>query len=58
MIRDRIIEERGFFPIHHYDRRVIALRKSLAYWYKKAEEECATMKNRCKNLKLKLNEEV
>lgn len=37
MVRDRIIEERSFLPIYHYDQRVTGLRKAMIYWYRNAE---------------------
>ena len=58
MIRDRIIEERTFFPIYHYDQRVSTLRKALVHWYRKAEEECQRMRVTCRNLKLGINHEI
>jgi hypothetical protein len=54
MIKERIIEERVFFPIYHYDQRVTTLRKAMVHWYRKAEEECLRMKLRCKDLKQSL----
>lgn len=58
MVRDRVIEERGFFPIYHYDQRVTTLRKAMVHWYRKAEEECLRMRQTCKNLKLGITQEL
>ena len=33
------------------------LRKAVAHWYKKSEEECARMKGRCRDLKNRLEED-
>lgn len=55
IMKDRIIEEKVFFPIYHYDQRVTTLRKAMVHWYRKAEEECTRMKKRCKDLKQNLS---
>lgn len=55
--RDRIIAEKQFFPLYHYDQRVSTLRKAVAYWYRRAEEDCNRMKAKCKEMKLRLEEE-
>jgi vacuolar-type H+-ATPase catalytic subunit A/Vma1 len=58
MVKDRIIEERVFFPIYHYDQRVTTLRRAMVHWYKKAEEECSRMRKRCRDMKQGLGEEM
>ena len=58
MMKDRIIDERVCFPIYHYDQRVTTLRKAMVHWFRKAEEECARMKKRCKDMKTSLAEET
>jgi hypothetical protein len=51
MARDRIIEERVFLPLYHYDQRVISLRKAMIHWYRKAEGDCLKMKMKCNAMK-------
>lgn len=46
--RDRVIAEKEYFPLYHYDQRVSTLRKAVAFWYRKAEEDCIKMRVRCK----------
>lgn len=50
-MKDRIIDDKVFNPIYHYDQRVLTLRRAVAFWYKKAEEECNRMKLRCKDMR-------
>ena len=52
--RDRIIAEKEYFPLYHYDQRVSTLRKAVAFWYRKAEEDCNKMRAKFKDLKLRL----
>jgi hypothetical protein len=58
MVRDRIIEERGCFPLYHYDQRVSSLRKAVVHWYRQAEQQCLRMRQACRNLKLGITHEV
>ena len=55
--RDRIIAEKQYFPLYHYDQRVSTLRKAVAFWYRKAEDDCNRMKAKCREIKLRLEEE-
>lgn len=51
MIRDRIIAEKGFFPIYQYDSRVLSLRKAVVHWYRKAELHSQQLKQAVNSIK-------
>lgn len=51
MIRDRIIEGKVFYPIYHYDQRILALRKSVEFWYQKSQNTCKKLTENCKKMR-------
>lgn len=46
--RNRIIEQKSFYPIYHYDERIQTLKNAVKYFYKMAHHECQKVKETIK----------